>query len=81
MRIRGSKDVLVEPEQNVNGLRATLPGADESRLIIRILPDMNHMFQKCQTGNVDEFFKIKGCMDPAVLDLISGWIAKQTRQT
>lgn len=75
----GSKDVLVEPEQNVAGLRKALPDADESRLVIRVLPDLNHLFQKCETGNPKEFFQIKESFNPAALQVIVDWVCQQGR--
>jgi pimeloyl-ACP methyl ester carboxylesterase len=76
----GSKDVLVEPEQNMTGIKTVLNETKAGKLTVEILPDMNHLFQRCQTGNVDEFFQIKGCMDPKVLELISAWTSKCIRE-
>jgi uncharacterized protein len=73
----GSKDLLVEPEPNSAGLRQALPNADESHLVIRVLPDLNHLFQKCETGNPKEFFQIKETMNPAALRVIVDWVCKQ----
>jgi uncharacterized protein len=72
----GSKDVLVEPEQNVPGLRKAMGDADESRLVMRVLPDLNHLFQKCETGNPKEFFQIKETINPAALLVIVDWVCK-----
>jgi uncharacterized protein len=73
----GSKDVLVEPEPNVAGLRKALPDADGSRLLVRVLPDLNHLFQKCDTGNPKEFFQIKETINSAALEMILDWVCKQ----
>lgn len=76
----GSKDVLVDPDQNITGIKTVLKGAKEGQLTAQLLPDMNHLFQKCQTGNVDEFFQIQGCMDAKVLELISAWTTKRIQE-
>jgi uncharacterized protein len=75
----GAKDVLVEPEQSVAGLRKALPGADESRLAIRVLPGLNHLFQECETGNPKEFFKIKETINPSALRVIVDWVREHAR--
>jgi uncharacterized protein len=75
----GSKDVLVEPEQNVAGLRKALPETDVSRLDIRVLPDLNHLFQKCETGNPKEFFQIQETFNPAALQVIVDWVCEHGR--
>jgi hypothetical protein len=60
-------------------LRKALPDADESRLVIRVLPDLNHLFQKCETGNPKEFFQIKETINPAALQVIVDWVCKHGR--
>ena len=43
------------------------------------LPDMNHLFQTCKTGAMDEYATIEQTIDPVVLAEISGWVLKQTK--
>ena len=72
----GSKDGLVPPEENAAGLRACIASRDNPDNLVRILPDMNHVFQKCQTTDTAEFFKIQGCMFPEVLNVITDWVSQ-----
>lgn len=72
----GSKDGLVPPSENAQGLRTCLAAKNNPDNLVRILPDMNHLFQKCQTDDTAEFFKIQGCMDPEVLKIITDWIGQ-----
>lgn len=72
----GSKDGLVPPEENAAGLRACIASRNNPDDLVRILPDMNHLFQKCQTTDTKEFFKIQGCMFPEVLGVITDWISQ-----
>lgn len=72
----GSKDGLVPPDENAAGLRSCLAGGNNPDNLIRILPDMNHIFQKCQTTDTAEFFKIQGCMFPEVLKVITDWLSQ-----
>jgi pimeloyl-ACP methyl ester carboxylesterase len=70
----GSKDGLVPPEENAAGLRTCLAATNNPETLVRILSDMNHLFQKCKTTDTAEFFQIKGCMDPEALKVITDWV-------
>lgn len=72
----GSKDGLVPPNENAAGLQSCVAARNNPDTLIRILPDMNHVFQKCQTDDTAEFFKIDGCMFPEVLKVITDWISQ-----
>lgn len=72
----GSKDGLVPAQENAAGLRGCLAATNNPDSLIQILPDMNHVFQKCQTTDTAEFFKIQGCMFPEVLSVITEWISQ-----
>lgn len=64
----------VPAEENAAGLRICLAATNNPDSLIRILPDMNHVFQKSQTDDTAEFFKIQGCMFPEALNVITDWI-------
>jgi pimeloyl-ACP methyl ester carboxylesterase len=74
----GAKDVLVVPNENAEGLKACLTQKDDPATCIRILPDMNHLFQKCQTGDVSEFFQLSETVNPEALNLITSWVNQRT---
>jgi uncharacterized protein len=73
----GDKDGLVGAEPNAAGLRKTLKTGDEKRVSIRVMPSMNHLFQRCVTGDTEEFFKIKETIDPEALQVIGDWLVSQ----
>jgi hypothetical protein len=39
---------------------------------------LNHLFQTCKTGELAEYAKIEETIAPAVLELITDWIAERT---
>ena len=41
------------------------------------MPGLNHLFQRAQTGAIDEYSKIEITIDPEVLDVIASWILAQ----
>ena len=45
----------------------------------RSLPNLNHLFQHCETGGISEYGLIEETMSPEVLQLVSDWITQQAR--
>jgi pimeloyl-ACP methyl ester carboxylesterase len=76
LALLGSKDLQVTVEQNLSPLRKAL--ADNSRAEVRVLENLNHLFQTAKTGNVDEYAKIEETMSPIALQAIADWIVKTT---
>jgi hypothetical protein len=70
----GEKDFQVDPEVNLEALRAALKEAGNSQVEAHILPGLNHLFQRAETGGMDEYGRIEETISPAVLTLISDWI-------
>ncbi len=76
----GEKDVQVVPSQNEEPVRAALKAAGNTRVTVKVIPGANHLFQQCETGGVDEYEKIETTIDPAVLELVGGWILENARK-
>ena len=72
LALGGDKDLQVVVHPNFNALRRHLPRNKRSRLIT--YPDLNHLFQTCQTGLPDEYGQIEETIAPAVLDDIVRWV-------
>ena len=41
--------------------------------------NMNHLFQTCKTGAMDDYATIEQTINPLVLEEIGGWLLKQTK--
>ncbi|CAN5565342.1 hypothetical protein BH20VER3_BH20VER3_20590 [soil metagenome] len=50
-----------------------------ARRATHALPNLNHLFQHCQTGAVSEYGQIEETMSPEVLQLVSDWIKQYAR--
>jgi len=74
----GEKDVLVGAQPNAASLCSLLKPADEKRVLIKVMPAMNHLFQKCVTGDSEEFFKLKETINPEALQVIGDWVLSQS---
>lgn len=70
--IFGGKDVQVPAQPNRESLETHLKTKANSR--IKIYPEMNHLFQKAESGSVTEYATIEETMNPAVLADLAQWI-------
>lgn len=77
LAITGEKDVQVTPE-NVAAMRATFAKAGNRAATVKLLPGLNHMFQRCTACTVAEYGQLEETMAPVALDEISGWILRTT---
>ena len=68
--LNGSKDLQVIASQNLPGYEKIISEHGKTNLILRELPDLNHLFQHCETGSPNEYFEIDETISPEVLELI-----------
>lgn len=79
LSLNGSKDIQVLAEINQNGIRnALIKGKNENYKVLE-LANLNHLFQECETGNVNEYGKIEQTISPIALKEISNWLLKQVK--
>ena len=72
--LNGSKDQQVEPKVNQQGIREALSKGHNKDFTINELPNLNHLFQECKTGEMDEYSSIEQTIAPFALQQISAWI-------
>lgn len=75
LALNGTKDVQVIPKLNLNGIKKGLKKSKDITIIK--LDNLNHLFQTCETGAVDEYAKIEETFSPIALELIANWINKR----
>jgi len=75
LALNGSLDLQVPHDQNLPEIERALRDAANSDSTIRMLPGLNHLFQRAETGTVEEYAQIEETMAPEVLELIREWIA------
>ena len=73
----GEKDMTLDPEQNATAMKKALGKARNHDVKIKILPGLNYLFQKAQTGLANEYASLGEPMSPAALETIGTWIEKQ----
>ncbi|MDE5554582.1 MAG: alpha/beta hydrolase, partial [Muribaculaceae bacterium] len=72
LAFNGTKDTQVFYEKNLDALKNGLPANGLNKIVA--LDGLNHMFQHCKTGSVNEYATIEETISPEVLEIISLWI-------
>lgn len=80
LSLNGSKDIQVIAKVNQNGIREALTKGGNTDFKILELPNLNHFFQECKTGAMDEYNTIEQTMSPIVLKEISTWILERVKR-
>jgi pimeloyl-ACP methyl ester carboxylesterase len=78
LAIYGSKDLQVEPAQNMPVMEDAFRTSKHPDWLVKELPGLNHLFQTANTGSVNEYAQIEETMSPAALELIGNWVAAHT---
>lgn len=69
LAINGDKDTQVDAQSNLDVIRRCVPQAD-----IRKMPELNHMLQHAETGEVSEYGEIRETISPEVLEIIAEFV-------
>lgn len=77
LSLNGSKDTQVPAKLHQNGIRKALKKAKNKKFKIIELEGLNHLFQKANTGSMDEYSKINQTFSPRALEIIADWILSQ----
>ena len=72
--LNGTKDLQVIASQNLPGYEKIIAEHGKTNLTLRELPDLNHLFQHCETGSPNEYFEIEETISPEVLEMVVGFV-------
>jgi pimeloyl-ACP methyl ester carboxylesterase len=73
LALNGSKDLQVPPKENLGAMQKYIPISDKAR-VFRELPNLNHLFQECESGNPQEYRTIEQTIQPEVLKILGDWL-------
>ena len=76
----GEKDVQTLPEENSIGIRKAFENGKCIDYRVAIVTGVNHLFQKCETGTIDEYSRIEETFHESVMEEIAAWIVKQVQE-
>jgi pimeloyl-ACP methyl ester carboxylesterase len=74
LALNGSKDLQVPAKENLEAIKNALSKAGNKQVVALELPGLNHLFQECQTGLLNEYATIEQTFSPTALDEILKWI-------
>ena len=75
--LNGDKDLQVDADVNLKAIgKAMKKGGNKSIETIRY-PELNHLFQHCETGLPNEYGKIEETFSPETLKNMTDWILAQ----
>lgn len=70
----GDLDTQVSATQNIPLIQAALSKAGNPQVTEHRFPKVNHLFQTCKTGEVEEYDRIGETIAPIVLETMAAWI-------
>ena len=73
----GGKDLQVPHKENLEAIEAALKEGGNKDYTVKMLPGLNHLFQKAGTGAPSEYSIIPETINPSALDTISGWLLER----
>ncbi|WP_163323724.1 alpha/beta hydrolase family protein [Draconibacterium mangrovi] len=72
--LNGAKDLQVDSEDNLPVIEKAFQDSGNKEVKIIEYPNLNHLFQECNTGSPSEYSSIEETISPTVLDDIKTWI-------
>lgn len=78
LAVFGGKDLQVAAEPNLKAMEHAMASNPDIPFQSVVLADLNHMFQRADTGTPREYAQIEQTMSPVVIDLIADWILDST---
>lgn len=79
LAVNGEKDLQVPPKENLTAIKNALTKGGNKNVTTKVFPNLNHLFQKCNTGSPTEYGTIEQTFSPIVLEEITSWIKLQTK--
>ena len=74
--LNGSKDLQVVASQNLPAYEKIISEYGKANMTLHEMPDLNHLFQHCETGSPNEYFNIDETISPEVLEMIVEFVKK-----
>jgi uncharacterized protein len=76
LAINGDKDMQVPSKINLPEIEKALKEGGNADFTIKSLPNLNHLFQTCKKGTLDEYATLEETMSPAALEIVADWITR-----
>ena len=80
LALNGEKDMQVPAMENLPEIEKALKEGGNKNFTVKALPNLNHLFQNCKKGTLDEYPQIEETMSPAALQIVADWITEHSRK-
>jgi pimeloyl-ACP methyl ester carboxylesterase len=70
----GGNDLQVDPQLNMPAIKTAMDEAGNQDFTQVLLPGLNHLFQKSETGSPSNYVIIEQTLDDSLLSELSGWL-------
>lgn len=77
--VNGERDLQVPAKENLKAIKEALAKGGNQNVTIKEYPNLNHLFQECETGSPNEYAAIEQTISPVVLSEITQWIKKSIK--
>lgn len=77
LAVNGEKDLQVPPKKNLNAINDALREGGNKKVKTIVYPNLNHLFQECETGLPSEYVSVEQTFSTVVLADITNWISNQ----
>jgi pimeloyl-ACP methyl ester carboxylesterase len=74
LALNGSKDVQVASKENLSAIEKAIKQGGNSKVTVKELQGLNHLFQTAETGSLAEYAKIEETFSPIALKVVGDWI-------
>lgn len=79
LAINGSKDLQVPSKENLSAIGKALKEGGNTKVTLKELSGLNHLFQESETGSPIEYSTIEQTFSPIALEVISDWISDRLK--
>ncbi len=79
LSLLGGNDLQVDPQLNMPAIKSAMNEAGNQDFTQVLLPGLNHLFQKCETGSPSNYVIIEQTLDDTLLSELSGWLEARFR--
>ena len=76
--MNGNKDLQVPSKINLAAIELNINNPGKIKQVIE-MPNLNHLFQNCLTGNITEYGEIQETISPEVLEKMNEFLTRSWR--